>query len=78
LIQTSMGAAKYTGGYKVPKDMLTNLVDSMYITVPVAIHLDHGDYDAALECIEVGYTSIRFGRSHIPFVENLKLAKVVV
>ncbi|MGH2195970.1 class II fructose-bisphosphate aldolase, partial [Enterococcus faecalis] len=43
LIQTSMGAAKYMAGYKVAKDMITNLVDAMNITVPVAIHLDHGD-----------------------------------
>ena len=78
LIQTSMGAAKYMGGYKVAKDMITNLVDSMNITVPVAIHLDHGDYEAALECIEVGYTSIMFDGSHLPFEENLKLAKDVV
>ena len=73
-----MGAAKYMGGYKVAKDMITNLVDSMNITVPVAIHLDHGDYEAALECIEVGYTSIMFDGSHLPFEENLKLAKDVV
>ena len=51
LIQTSMGAAKYMGGYKVAKDIITDLVDSMGITVPVAIHLDHGDYEAALECM---------------------------
>ena len=78
LIQTSMGAAKYMGGYKVAKDIVTNLVDSMNITVPVAIHLDHGDYDAAMECIEVGYTSVMFDGSHLPFEENLKLAKEVV
>lgn len=73
-----MGAAKYMGGYKVAKDIITDLVDSMGITVPVAIHLDHGDYEAALECIEVGYTSIMFDGSHLPFEENLKLAKDVV
>ena len=78
LIQTSMGAAKYMGGYKVAKDIITDLVESMGITVPVAIHLDHGDYEAALECIEVGYTSIMFDGSHLPFEENLKLAKDVV
>lgn len=50
----------------------------MNITVPVAIHLDHGDYDAAMECIEVGYTSVMFDGSHLPFEENLKLAKEVV
>ena len=78
LIQTSMGAAKYMGGYKVCKDLITDLVEAMNITVPVAIHLDHGDYEAALECIELGYTSVMFDGSHLPFEENLKLAKDVV
>ena len=63
LIQTSMGAAKYMGGYKVCKALIENLVESMGITVPVAIHLDHGHYEDALECIEVGYTSIMFDGS---------------
>ena len=78
LIQTSMGAAKYMGGYKICKDLITDLVEAMNITVPVAIHLDHGDYEAALECIELGYTSVMFDGSHLPFEENLKLAKDVV
>ena len=79
LIQTSMGAAKYMGGYKVCKALIENLVESMGITVPVAIHLDHGHYDDALECIEVGYTSIMFDGSHLPVEENLeKCAKDVV
>lgn len=73
-----MGAAKYMGGYKLAKDLICDLVESMNITVPVAIHLDHGDYDAAMECIEVGYTSVMFDGSHLPFEENLKLAKEVV
>ena len=78
LIQTSMGAAKYMGGYKVARNMIANLVEAMGITVPVAIHLDHGHYEDALECIEVGYTSIMFDGSHLPVEENLKLAKEVV
>ena len=78
LIQTSMGAAKYMGGYKLCKALIEELVESMGITVPVAIHLDHGHYDDALECIEVGYTSIMFDGSHLPIEENLKLAKEVV
>ncbi len=45
----------------------------MGITVPVAIHLDHGHYEDALECIEVGYTSVMFDGSHLPVEENLKL-----
>ena len=74
LIQTSMGAAKYMGA----RNLIANLVESMGITVPVAIHLDHGHYEDALECIEVGYTSIMFDGSHLPVEENLKLAKDVV
>ena len=71
LIQTSMGAAKYMGGYKLCKALIEELVESMGITVPVAIHLDHGHYDDALECIEVGYTSIMFDGSHLP-IEDAK------
>ena len=78
LIQTSMGAAKYMGGYKLCKALIENLVESMGITVPVAIHLDHGHYEDVLECIEVGYTSVMFDGSHLPIEENLeKAAKVV-
>jgi len=77
LIQTSMGAAKYMGGYKLCQNLIANLVESMNITVPVAIHLDHGHYEDALECIEVGYTSIMFDGSHLPVEENLaKTAEV--
>ena len=75
LIQTSMGAAKYMGGYKVCKALIENLVESMGITVPVAIHLDHGHYDDALECIEAGYTSIMFDGSHYPIEENVEKTK---
>ncbi|OFI49122.1 fructose-1,6-bisphosphate aldolase, class II [Floricoccus tropicus] len=78
LIQTSMGAGKYMGGYKTARAIVENLVESMNITVPVAIHLDHGHYDDALECIEVGYTSVMFDGSHLPIDENLELARKVV
>ncbi|AIM25093.1 fructose-bisphosphate aldolase [Melissococcus plutonius] len=78
LIQTSMGAAKYMGGYQVCYDLVNDLVESMGITVPVAIHLDHGDYEAALKCIEIGYTSVMFDGSHLPFAENIEKAKDVV
>ena len=78
LIQTSLGAAKYMGGYKLCKVMIENLVDSMGITVPVAIHLDHGHYDDTLECIEVGYSSVMFDGSHLSIEENLEKAKDVV
>ncbi len=66
------------GGYKVARNLIANLIESMNITVPVAIHLDHGHYEDALECIEVGYTSIMFDGSHLPVEENLAKAKEVV
>lgn len=78
IIQTSMGAAKYMGGYKVCYDMVKDLIDSMGITVPVALHLDHGEYEHALECIETGYTSVMFDGSHLPFDENVEKAKDVI
>ena len=54
------------------KVLIEELVESMGITVPVAIHLDHGHYDDAFECIRVGYTSVMFDGSHLPVEENLK------
>ena len=72
LIQTSMGAAKYMGGYKLCKALIEELVESMGITVPVAIHLDHCHYDDALECFEAGYTSIMFDGSSLPIDENVQ------
>ncbi|AQP54352.1 fructose-1,6-bisphosphate aldolase, class II [Vagococcus penaei] len=78
MIQTSMGAAKYMGGYQVCYDLVKDLIDSMGITVPVALHLDHGEYKDAIECIKVGYTSVMFDGSHLPFDENLAKAKEVV
>lgn len=78
IIQTSMGAAKYMGGYETCYNLVKNLIDSMDITVPVALHLDHGAYEDSLKCIEVGYTSVMFDGSHLPFEENLEKAKDVV
>lgn len=78
IIQTSMGAAKYMGGYKLCKDMITDLVESMGITIPVAIHLDHGNFDAAMECIEVGYSSLMFDGSALDIEENLEKAAIVI
>ncbi|MGX6980173.1 class II fructose-bisphosphate aldolase [Vagococcus elongatus] len=78
MIQTSMGAAKYMGGYQVCVHLVEDLIESMGITVPVALHLDHGEYEDALRCIELGYTSVMYDGSHLPFDENIELAKEVV
>ena len=71
IVQVSMGAAKYMGGYKLVVDLVNDLIDSMGITVPVALHLDHGNYEAAKACIEAGFTSIMFDGSALPIDENL-------
>ncbi|MDF0478680.1 fructose-bisphosphate aldolase [Vagococcus sp. PNs007] len=78
MIQTSMGAAKYMGGYQMCVHMVEDLIESMNITVPVALHLDHGEYEDALKCIETGYTSVMYDGSHHPFEKNIEEAKDVV
>ncbi|QIL46342.1 fructose-bisphosphate aldolase [Vagococcus coleopterorum] len=78
MIQTSMGAAKYMGGYQMCVHMVEDLIESMNITVPVALHLDHGEYEDALKCIEIGYTSVMYDGSHHPFDKNIEEAKDVV
>ena len=78
LIQTSMGAAKYMGGYELCKNLVEQTVKAMNITVPVIMHLDHGNYEAAKECIEVGYNSVMFDGHDLPFEENLEKTKEIV
>ena len=78
IIQTSEGAAKYMGGYKMVVDMVKDLHDSMGITIPVALHLDHGSYDGAKKCIEAGYTSVMFDGSHFDFDENVAKSKEII
>ena len=78
IIQTSESAAKYMGGYKMVVDMVRDLHDAMGITVPVALHLDHGSYEGAKACIEVGYTSVMFDGSHFDFAENVEKSKEII
>ncbi len=78
IIATSMGAAKYMGGYKVVAAMVKALDESLGITVPVALHLDHGNYDAAKACVAAGYSSIMFDGSSLPFDENVAKTKELV
>ena len=78
IIQTSESAAKYMGGYKMVVDMVRDLHDSMGITVPVALHLDHGSYEGAKTCIEAGYTSVMFDGSHFDFAENVEKSKEII
>lgn len=78
IIQCSEGAGKYMGGYKVVADMVKDLHDSMGITVPVALHLDHGTYEGAQKCIEAGFTSVMFDGSHYDFDENVAKSKEII
>ncbi|HHW79313.1 MAG TPA: class II fructose-1,6-bisphosphate aldolase [Acholeplasmataceae bacterium] len=78
ILGVSEGAAKYMGGYKNVMDMVRNVHDFYNVTVPVAVHLDHGSYDGAFKALEAGFTSIMFDGSHYPFEENLAKTKEVV
>lgn len=64
IIQCSAGAAKWMGGFKVCADMVKAAVEATGVTVPVALHLDHGTYENCLECIEAGFTSVMYDGSH--------------
>ena len=78
MLQVSEGAAKYMGGYKTVVDMVRDLHDFMGITVPVALHLDHGTYEGAKACIEAGFTSVMFDGSHFDFEENMAKSKEII
>lgn len=64
IIQCTSGAAKWQTSFKLVADMVKDLVEAKNITVPVALHLDHGSYEAALECIDAGFTSVMYDGSH--------------
>ena len=71
ILGVSEGAGKYMTGFKTVAAMVKAMVEELGITVPVALHLDHGTYDGAKACIEAGFTSVMFDGSHYPFEENL-------
>ena len=64
IIQCSAGAAKWQTSYKVVADLVKGLVEDKGITVPVALHLDHGTYEDVFKCIEAGFTSVMYDGSH--------------
>lgn len=78
MLGVSEGAGKYMCGFKNVVDMVKNVHDYLKITVPVAIHLDHGSYEGCKACIEAGFTSIMFDGSHYPFEENLAKSKELI
>ena len=79
IIQCTGGAAKWMGSYKVCADMVKACIDALNITVPVALHLDHGSYEDCFKCIEAGFTSIMYDGSHEEtFQINLDRTKELV
>ena len=78
ILGVSEGAGKYMGGFKVVADMVKALTDSMEITVPVALHLDHGTYEGCYKCVKAGFSSIMFDGSHYPIEENIEKTKELV
>ena len=78
ILGVSEGAGKYMGGFKVVADMVKALTDSMEITVPVALHLDHGTYEGCYKCMKAGFSSIMFDGSHYPIAENVEKTKELV
>ncbi len=71
ILGVSEGAGKYMTGYKTVVGMVNGMLEEMNITVPVALHLDHGSYDGCLKCIEAGFSSVMFDGSHYPIQENV-------
>jgi len=78
ILGVSAGAGKYMCGFNVVADMVKAMDKSMGITVPVAIHLDHGKYDECYKCIDAGFTSIMFDGSALPIDENIEKTKELV
>ena len=71
ILGVSEGAGKYMGGYHAVVGMVKGLIQDLNITVPVAIHLDHGSFEGCYKCIEAGFSSIMFDGSHYPIEENV-------
>ena len=78
ILGVSEGAGKYMCGYKTVVGMVNGMLEELKITVPVALHLDHGSYDGALKCIEAGFSSVMFDGSHYPIAENIEKTTALV
>ena len=78
ILGVSEGAGKYMCGYKTVVGMVNGMLEELGITVPVALHLDHGSYEGAKKCIEAGFSSVMFDGSHYPIEENIAKTKELV
>ncbi len=78
ILGVSEGAGKYMCGYTTDVGMVNGMINELGITVPVALHLDHGSYEGAKKCIEAGFSSVMFDGSHYPIEENIEKTKELV
>ena len=78
ILGVSEGAGKYMGGYTTVVGMVNGMLKELGITVPVALHLDHGSYEHCYKCIEAGFSSVMFDGSHYPIEENVEKTKELV
>ena len=78
ILGVSEGAGKYMTGFKTVAAMVSAMLEELKITVPVALHLDHGTYEGCYKCIEAGFSSIMFDGSHFPIAENVAKTKELV
>ena len=78
ILGVSEGAGKWMTGFKTVSAMVQAMIEELNITVPVALHLDHGTYEGAKACIEVGFTSVMFDGSHFDFEENVAKSKEII
>ena len=72
IMSVSEGAAKYMGGFGTATALVGAMMEDLGITIPVALHLDHGSYEGGIKALEAGFSSIMFDGSHLPLEENLK------
>lgn len=78
ILGVSEGAGKYMGGYKTIVGMVNGMLEELKITVPVALHLDHGSYEHCYKCMDAGFSSVMFDGSHYPIEENVAKTKELV
>jgi len=78
ILGVSEGAGKYMCGFKTVADMVKAMIESLGITVPVALHLDHGTYEGAFKAMDAGFSSVMFDGSHYGIEENLEKTKEVI
>ena len=78
ILGVSEGAGKYMTGFKTVAAMVSSMIDELNITIPVALHLDHGTYEGCYKCIKAGFSSIMFDGSHYPIEENIEKTKELV